>query len=141
MCFFIIGSYKIIGSVDNDKERDTELILISSSHNYENPPALPIFDRLDGDKCKRTITSHYQKAVESYKTGFSNKQRLQKSFNDIKDKQDLYRINLVDNARFLRWTTHDWKESYKYVDYTNPVWTKEMRDTFGDEADLLLTNK
>ena len=47
----------------------------------------------------------------------------------------------MDNSRFLRWTTRDWKDSWKYVDYTQPVWSKEMRDTFGLEADLILTDK
>mmetsp|Transcript_33748 Transcript_33748/g.41664 ORF Transcript_33748/g.41664 Transcript_33748/m.41664 type:complete len:135 (-) Transcript_33748:373-777(-) len=44
--------------------------------------------------------------------------RLEKSFQDILDRQKRYRVELIDNVAFLDWTVSDWEQTWEAR--TNP---------------------
>ena len=59
--------------------------------------------------------------------------KLEKSYQDIIDRQAEFEVELANNADFEAWTISDWPESYMYKPFEpEPVWDDEVRASFSN---------
>ena len=56
---------------------------------------------------------------------------LDKSYQDIIDRQAKFDVELANNAGFEAWTISDWPERYMYEPFEpEPFWNDEVRASF-----------
>jgi len=64
---------------------------------------------IDNEECEKNVSQYFEWASLAHLTKKMDEKHLEKSFQDIFDRQKRYREELVDNVAFLDWSISDWE--------------------------------
>ena len=114
------------GTLEQRQESDSKPVKI-----LEVPEL--VFDSADSSTCRENMTKIHERVQDVYyRKRVTNQARLDTSYQGILD----FGVSLVDNDKFLDWTTDDWKKSYRQTKNGNrPDLNKEMSRTFTTKFD------
>ena len=103
----------------------------SRDYGTDTPPEPLFSDSQDNQECRDVVEGFYKSATWTWESNRKNESKLNKSFQDILDKQAEYGIELIDNQEFLDWTTEDWEDSWFFdSDAKRPKPSTDMLEYF-----------
>ena len=102
---------------------------------------MPVYNVYDNDECRGKIDDYYESALSMSEGAREDDRTLNKSFQDLLDKQKRYGIELVNNADFVNWAQDDyWGEEWGGSEPSPreerlAVLSEDMIRVFGDPYD------